>query len=364
MRKLLLVSLVALLLASGAAAADVTAREAEILQLDTLYDALSPEETARLGESSPEKTANFGESMLSILYDTLSGAQSSLRQSIKTGAALLCIALLCAVCHGTELPFADMAATLAGTVGIVLVCTQSFSGMVSLASETIERISGFTALLMPVLASALTASGGLTAGAALYTGSCLFIDLLVRCVKSFLLPLCYAYLALAAAESVAGETQLVRLREMVAWVIGMLLKGIMYVFTGYLALTGLVSGSADAATLKAAKAALSGAVPVVGGIISDASESVLAAASALRSSAGVFGLLAVAAVALSPFIRIALAYLVMKLSGAVAGAFAIPAHGTLLSALTSAMGYLLAMTGSCALMAMISCCCFMRAVSG
>ena len=115
---------------------------------------------------------------------------------------------------------------------------------------------------------------------------------------------------------------------------------------------------------KAAKATLSGAVPVVGGIISDASESVLAAAGVLKSSAGVFGMLAVIAIALAPFVRIAVEYLAMRLTAAVGGAFGSPAHTQLLSAVSTAMGYLLAMTGSCALMALISSCCFMKAVSG
>ena len=364
MRKLLLLLVLALLLSVRAAAGDIMQQEAELLQLDTLYDALTPDARTLLGEATPTTSVSFGKSLLSMLYDVLGGSESALQQAGKSAATLLCVVLLCAITHGLELPFSDTAISLVGALGITLVCTQSLSGMVTLAGDTLDRLSGFTTLLLPALSSVLMASGGLTAGAALYTGSCIFIDLLVRCVKMLLLPLTYAYLALAAASCAAGASRLRGIQELVGWTIRTALKGIMYVFTAYISLTGLVSGSADAATLKAAKAALSGVVPVVGGIISDASESVLAAAAALKATAGIFGLLAIAALVLSPFIRIGLFCLAMKLTGAVGGVFALPAHASLLSDVSTAMGYLLAMTGSCALMAMLSCCCFMRAVSG
>lgn len=49
-------------------------------------------------------------------------------------------------------------------------------------------------------------------------------------------------------------------------------------------------------TLKTAKLAVSGAVPVVGGVISDATETMLSGAALLRGSIGIFGMLYVAAI--------------------------------------------------------------------
>ena len=45
--------------------------------------------------------------------------------------------------------------------------------------------------------------------------------------------------------------------------------------------------------MKAAKFTISNMVPVVGGVISDTAETLLAGASVLRNAAGVFGMLAV-----------------------------------------------------------------------
>lgn len=77
-------------------------------------------------------------------------------------------------------------------------------------------------------------------------------------------------------------------------------KGLCAVFTAYLSLSRVLTGSADAMAVKAAQAAFSGMVPVVGSILSDASESLLASAGLIRSAAGAFGMLAVLAMALAP----------------------------------------------------------------
>ena len=153
--------------------------------------------------------------------------------------------------------------------------------------------------------------------------------------------------------------KLASVRRLVGWCITVLLKGVMYVFTAYLSLTGLLSGSSDDAAINAAKSTLSAAIPVVGGIASDASEAVLQ-----RATAGTFGILAVLALVLVPFFRITICYLTMKLTAAIAGFAAGKEHAALIDAQSSAMGYVLGMTGSAALMLLFSTCCFMKVASG
>ena len=79
------------------------------------------------------------------------------------------------------------------------------------------------------------------------------------------------------------------------------MKLVLSLFTGYMAITGVISGTADAAAVKVTKMAISGAVPVVGGMLSNATETVLAGAAAVRATAGVLGLLAILAITAAPF---------------------------------------------------------------
>ena len=120
----------------------------------------------------------------------------------------------------------------------------------------------------------------------------------------------------------------------------------------------------DEAAVNAANSTLSAALPVVGGIAADASEAVLQSAKLLRATAGTFGILAVLAMALVPFLKIAICYLTMKLTAAAAGLAAGKEHAALLGAQTSAMGYLLSMVGCAAILLLFSTCCFMKVAAG
>ena len=80
----------------------------------------------------------------------------------------------------------------------------------------------------------------------------------------------------------------------------------------------------------------------------------------LKNSVGVFGMLAVLAVCLTPFLRVGVQYLMLKLTAAVSGTVGLPSHVKLIKHFSSAMGYLLAMNGACALMALICVVCFLK----
>ena len=298
-----------------------------------------------------------------MLGRAVSGLETPFHAALRTGCMLLAVVLLCAVCGNFEPELPVRSVTLGGALGITAVCTASLRSMIGLAADTLERVGTFTTMLLPVMSAALTASGGMSSGSALYVGSTLFMDVLVRLIRSVLIPMTYAFVAVSTAECAAGDGRLSQLRECISWFICLALKGVVALFTAYLAITGLASGSVDAAAVKAAGSALGAAVPVVGGMLSDAAGSILAGANFLKTTAGIFGMLALAAIRLMPFLQIGVHYLVLKLTAAVGGTVASGAHAKLLENLSSAMGYMLAMTGSSILMAMISCCCFVKAVN-
>ncbi len=345
-------------------AEDVHARESAILGADSLEQALDEETRQKLPELSDIRPDSFSKSLWRLVTDTISNLGGYWRQTLQTVGALLAVLAACAVLGRFESEKLMPVCTLGGTLALTLICAGSLQTMIGLAARTLQQITDFTALLLPVLCSACAASGGVGSAGVLYAGSSLFMSVLTKAVTALLIPLVYAYVALSTAECMAAHSGLEKLRELTGWVIQTALKAIVYLFTAYLAITGIFAGSADDMTLKAAKAALSGALPVVGGIVSDASQTVLASAAAIKNGAGVFGMLAALAIGLLPFARIGLQYLSLRLCTALGGMLGRGEHVKLLGALSSAMGYMLAMTGSAILMTLISCCCFMKVVSG
>ncbi len=313
-------------------------------------------------EYMPEDNESFAEGLWYVIRSAISKLQPSLAEGAGVCLSLIAIVLLVTMLQN----FSDRAkrvAQLAGTLGIGVVLLQPTNSLITLGINTITALSDYGKLLLPVMAGALAAQGGVAASTALYTGTALFDSILSSAVSTLMVPMLYIHLCLCIANSVVGEALLKNLRDFIKWAMTWCLKIILYTFTGYLSITGVVSGTADAAAVKAAKLAISGAVPVVGSILSDASETILVSAGVMKSAVGVYGLLAILAVWIGPFLQIGSQYLLLKLTAAVCSVIGTKESTTLIADFSGAMGMLLAMTGTICLLLLISTVCIMKGVS-
>lgn len=307
-----------------------------------------------------EQSTDFWTSVRGLFRQALRKSSDTFRSGLLLCAILLAIVTLCSVAGMPSGNRGATAITAAGAIGICAAVLSTFRCMISLATDTVREIADYSACLMPVMASTAAMSGKMTSGTALYAGTLLFAELLMQLISKLLIPAVFFFLAVSTAEAALASEMLSELRGFVGWLISKTLRIVMFGFLGYMSITGVISGAADAAAVKATKAAVSGMVPVVGGIISDASETLLASASALKNAVGIFGMLAVLAVCLTPFLRVGIHYLLLKLTAAVSGTVGAKPHVALLKNYTTAMGYLLAMCGSCGMLLLISLVCFLK----
>lgn len=307
----------------------------------------------------PEDPESFGEGLWKIVKDAVGLLEPELAGACRICLSICCGAMLLTLFQGLS----GMTKRVVRLVTALLfgaLLLGSANSLINLAADTVREISEYGKLLLPVMTAAVAAQGGAAASAALYAGTSLFSAVLNSLISKLLVPLVYIYLALTIANSAMGEDLLKKLQELVKRFVTWSLTTILSVFTGYMAITGVVSGTTDAAALKATKAAISGMVPVVGGILSDASEAVLVGAGVMKSAVGVYGLLAVIAVCIGPFLKIGVQYLLLKVTSAVCGMFAGKQVSTLIQDFSGALGLLLGMTGACSLLLMISTVCFMK----
>ena len=308
-----------------------------------------------------EEPVTFTQGLMEILSNAMDALQPAILEAAKTCigliAAVMMLSVAQAVCGGKQ-----QAVQLVGTVVIAILVFGSAKSFIYLGENTVREISDYGKLLLPVMASALAAQGAVTTSAALYTGTAFFDSLLSSLVSSVIVPLLYVYLVLCVACNAIGEDSLEKLKELVKWLMTWLLKTVLYVFTGYLGITGVVSGGVDAAAMKATKLTISGAVPVVGGILADASEAVLVSARIVKNAVGIYGLLAAIAIWIGPFIRLGVQYLLLKLTWAVCGVFGPKENVKLIGDFSGVMGFLLGTTGTVCLLVLVSTICLMRCV--
>ena len=98
--------------------------------------------------------------------------------------------------------------------------------------------------------------------------------------------------------------------------------------------------------------------------MSDASETILLGAGVVKNAAGAYGVLAVIAILILPFLRVGILYLLLKMTGAICGIFSANKISETVQGFSDAMGFLLAMTGTVSLLFLISVVCFLKGVGG
>lgn len=321
-----------------------------------------PEAPSQAQKYMPEDTESFTEGLWSIVKKGISAVAPSVASAAAVCASIIGIAIFIS-CAKNAAQKAASSVSLIGTILVATLLIKSSNTMIHLGVDTVKQISDYGKLLIPVMTGALAAQGGVTSSAALYTGTAVFSAFLSSIITNLLAPMLYIYLVLSVANAATSQPFVGKLRDFIKWLATWGLKISLYVFTGYMGITGVVSGSADAAKLKATKLTISGMVPVVGGILSDASESILVSAGLVKSTAGVYGLLTIGAIWIEPFLKIGVQYLLLKSTAAACEVFDAKQVAGLVKNFSTAMGLVLAMTGAVCLMLLISIVCFMKGVS-
>ena len=310
----------------------------------------------------PESVDNFTEALTELTENALPRLRTETEKAASGCIRVLSTAIIMSILRSCS----DKTRRIMDLAGVTVSATILFSNsgaFIALASDTIQELSDYGKLLFPVMTAAMASQGGITASTALYTGTAAFDSILSTVISSCFLPAVYLFLALAAAYGATGEELLKKIRDLIKNSISWCLKTLLTVFTTYMSITGVVSGTADAAALKAAKVTISSVVPVVGGILSDASETVLVSAGLMKNAAGIYGIVAILAVFLTPFLRIGIQYLLLKALSALCSIFGSVGICTMTEDFAAAMGLLLAMTSSVCLMLLVSTVCFMKGVA-
>lgn len=310
----------------------------------------------------PENPESFGEGLWFILKQAIGEFLPEISHTAGSCLSVIGVLLLTSVLDQFS-GVSEKTVHLAASIMIGLIVLNPAYSMIRLGVDTVGEMAQYSKLLIPVLTAAMAAQGGVTSSAALYGILTAFCAFLVTLASKIVVPMLYIYFCLSLVCGAVSNELLKNVQNFIKWLITWSLKIILYVFMGVIGVTGAVSGTADASAVKAMKLTISGMVPVVGGIISDASETILVSAGLMKSATGIYGILAIIAVFIGPFLKIGCQYLMLKATGAVCTVFSAEKESTMLKDFSAGMGLVLAMTGTVCLVLLIGSVCFMRGVS-
>lgn len=336
-----------LLLWTPAQAAEEAFAEQKAQGTAEMQSALTGEAQSLLSGISVDNDLVQG--LYTLLQRTEQQQNNAVKSAVATLARIAVVLVLCG-CAGSfakTSKISPLVLSIAGALGVTAVVYSELSGLIGLCRETAEAIQIFSKSMLPVMMTAVTLTGSPSTAALVYGGTMFALDLCISLVTGVFIPSVSAYVAMITVNAAIGNNTLSRLAAFLKWLIVSALKLLLTLFFSYITISGTVSHGLDSSTVKAAKFALSGSVPVVGSILSSAADIVLSGAVVLKNSLGIFGMACVAAICLIPFLRVGISYLVFKAGTALLSPICPPQLCGLLDGITSSIGLILGMLGSC-----------------
>lgn len=280
-----------------------------------------------------------------------------LRSGVRSCAMLMLLSLLCGAAEGlSDGAGADAVRFVPyfGVLGASLLTAGDLTALIGLGAQTVDELGVLGKLLIPTVAAAMAAGGCVGTASVWQVGTLFVSDVLLTVTREMLLPLVYCYIALAAAGALLPRGGLDVLAGGVKKLLSWGVCGVTILFTAFLTLSNVLAGSADKAAVKAGSFVISSVVPVVGGILSEATEAVLAGAGALRGTVGTLGVFAVLAVCAVPLLRLAVQFLFYRAAAFLSAMAGCEALQKFIDRISGAFTLVLALTASCAAILLVA----------
>ncbi len=280
--------------------------------------------------------------------------KSGAQKPLASGGIIIGIILISAAVSSFEnQEKLSSAAGITCTLAVGCAVSGPIWSTVSAASAAVSGSSTFMLSFVPIFASLIALSGaGATAAA---SSSVLLLSAeLVSSVASFaVMPImgCYLAVSLCGFLSGAGADSLASvIKKFSLWTLSLVTT----VFLGVLSIQTSISTAADSVTLKTAKFIVGTSVPVAGSVLSEAASAVSASVGLLRSSVGIYGVVALCVIFLPIILELFLWRAVLTVCAAVGDALSVGEISKLLRATDGMISVLLGITALVATMFIIS----------
>lgn len=321
----------------------------------SIIDAVPREVRENLPEEifSAEKFSdNFSfEYFFSFLKNTLS---SSLTPALKNFTGTLGVVLIAAALSAMKGVFksdalVSMFEILSGLCILLSVYQTAFS-LVERVGKFLSQLGTVMTAMIPVMAAVGTAGGNVSASAASAGGAMIGVSLVSVLASSGLFPILKLCFGISVCSGIGSGLRLDGISKLIrnafTWLIGFLAAAISAVMTFQTS----IAAHADSLSMRALKFAASNAVPVAGGIASEAVAAVAGSLSIIKGSVGWAGVIILLIMTLPLTADILLIRLGISASSVAADIIGLEREKRILDEMCGLLGFLAAISVICTLM--------------
>lgn len=239
----------------------------------------------------------------------------------------------------------------------ILISIQSleiFSEVVGYGADVIHRICEFITKFEPIFMGLLVTSGAAVSAAAFQPVLAASVYLLSLFVDKAILPMVYLSASLGIVNSIGSFVEIGTLKKLIDSVSRWTLAAVLTLFSAILSIYGFGTGALGGVATKGLKFAVGSFVPVVGGILADTVDTVLAGTNLLKNAVGTAGMIAVISISSVPIIKIWIMMMLLKLTAAFCEPFSDKRTTGVLLAVSDALSTVFSMVITAAALFVIS----------
>ncbi|MCC8192986.1 MAG: stage III sporulation protein AE [Ruminococcus sp.] len=237
----------------------------------------------------------------------------------------------------------DMDSILAviASLASVGILYPSISRCLNIVTETITAATVFMYSYVPVFSSILAAGGSTSSGISYYVTILSVCEIIGFFIENLLVPFMSFTIAVSVVEAIdpalMGINLSGSLKTISKWILGLISS----IFIGVISIQGIIGQASDALGTRAIKFAASSFIPVVGGAVSDAYQTVVSSMSYIKSGVGIVGIIAIIFSVLTPVVTVVILKAVLSITKGISTFFGQQNISCLLGGINSVLSIIL-----------------------
>lgn len=188
---------------------------------------------------------------------------------------------------------------------IVTLIMKNFGGIITDIKTAVNDLIAFTNTLIPLLTTLMIATGNAVSSSMIEPILLLIITFVGNFMSNVLIPIILVSMALGVISKISDEVQVDKLSKFMKKGSLWILTTVLTLFISLATLEGNITSGLDGVTLKAGKSIVSKVIPVVGGILGDAIDTVLGYSNIIKNAVGVVGIITIGCICIKPILNLA-----------------------------------------------------------
>lgn len=234
---------------------------------------------------------------------------------------LILIAIISALIKNIQTSFQSESVTVVANFVLMILLTslavQSFTVISELITTTISRMHDFIIALLPLLLSLMAMLGGIISASFFHPLIVTFLYFIVILVDKIIIVFLFLSLILHLVSQMNQTFQLTKLGDLLRQIGLTLLFVSLTIFLTVLSAQGAITAVQDGLGIKTAKFVTNNFIPVVGRMLSEATDTIFATTQVIKNGLGLFGLIFILLVVSLPIIKVAIVGCFYKLAAAI-----------------------------------------------